>query len=146
MDRPFREILTIKVPAGSRTLYVDLAQREAGGRFLSISEVPHAGGGKRSRILLDEAYVGGLRCALAAVCEMLDDSSGREGAIQEQDEGSSRAYKLWTPQEEQQLARAYAAGKGVNQLAEMHRRAPTAILSRLYQVGTLKANERPRWD
>jgi hypothetical protein len=135
------------VPAGSRTLYLDLKQNDDKTRFLSISEVRGSDPNRRSRILLDEQYVPDLHQALAAVLELLKTApSSKEHHAENQDQSLARAYKLWTADEDGRLKTSYRQGRGVNVLAVQHERAPTAIISRLYQLGILKPMERPRWD
>jgi hypothetical protein len=56
MTAEYTEIMSVRVDAGSPTLYVDLKQNPDASRFLSISEVKH-GPDVRSRIVIDEQYV-----------------------------------------------------------------------------------------
>lgn len=147
MGKTFREIMNVRLSAGSRTLYLDLAENENGTKFLSISEVRASESDKRSRILLDEQYIPDLHRALAAVLELLDfKSSHKKYSIEEKRRGHARAYEPWTAEEESNLRMGYSQGRGVNELAEQHGRAPTAIISRLYQLGILKSTQKPRWD
>lgn len=140
MKSKFTEIMNIRIAAGSRTLFVDLKENADSTRFLSISEVPSGGSGKRSRILIDEEFVPDLHKALGAVSEMLR----RKSPLQKRGE-HSRAYELWTDEEERQLRDGYASGVGVEKLAEQVGRKPTAVLSRLYQMGVIKHTDKPRW-
>lgn len=147
MDREYVEVLNVKVGAGSRTLYVDLKENPDGTRFLSISEVRASKTRERSRILIDEEHVAELHRALDSVLEFLSRKSRTKAySIPEKRRERPRAYERWTRGEEEQLVEAYDEGCGVSELAERHARAPTAVLSRLYQLGVLKHNERPRWD
>lgn len=141
------EIMNVKIPAGSRTLYLDLKQSKDGSKFLSISEVRGSSTSERSRILIDEAYVVDLHRSLTAVLAMLDQNKSTVlPTNEERDLGRSRAYKRWTTQEDNDLKKAYLGGLGVDELVMRHARAPTAIISRLYQLEILNAKEGPRWD
>jgi len=141
------EIMNIKLAAGSRTLYIDLKQDSGGGRFLSISEVQVAGLHERSRILVDEEFLPDLHRALGAVLELLGRKEPKKSyTVSRKRCDHPRAYEPWTEEEQERLQQGYAQGEGVHQLAEQLARAPTAVLSRLYQLGMIKPSEEPRWD
>ena len=147
MSLKFIEVMNVRIPAGSRTLYLDLGQNEDGTRFLSISEVRGSGPAERSRILVDERYVADLHRAVSAVLELMGGKpSPKAYSVEEKRRNHGRAYKLWTAEEENELKQGYSQGRGVKDLAEQHGRAPTAIISRLYQLGVVKAREKPRWE
>jgi len=147
MSRNFSEIMNVKIPAGSRILYLDLAQNKDGTKFLSISEVRESNKNQRSRILVDEEYVADLHRAISAVMLMLVQNKPTEVLNEEgSQKGRSRAYERWTTTEDNELKQAYLGGCGVNELAEKHGRATTAIISRLYQSGILKPTDKPRWN
>lgn len=147
MSTKFSEILSVKLPAGSRTLYLDLKQCTDGSRFLSISEVPHSGSRQRSRILVDERHVAALHDALGEVAEKLHGRGVvKSYTVDEKRRNHDRAYKCWTGEEDDQLREAYTRGSGIEQLARDHGRAPTAILSRMYQLGIITIHDTPRWE
>jgi hypothetical protein len=145
MSSKSREILNIRISAGSRTLYVDLKEKEDGTRFLSISEVRRSS--ERDRVVVDEEYVADLHRALGAVLELLDRTPATRSIPDEQKpDVHSRAYSRWTREEDRELKQGYIGGQGIEALARQHGRAPTAILSRLYQLGVLKITDKPRWE
>jgi hypothetical protein len=57
-----------------------------------------------------------------------------------------RAYKRWTREEDDRLREADARGSGIDELARNLGRAPTAILSRMCQLGIITIRDKPRWD
>ncbi len=67
------DIMSVKLRAGSRTIYLDLKQMDDGSRYLSIREV-----GRESRvtvpprILIDEHFIPDLHRALGAVLDFLN--------------------------------------------------------------------------
>ena len=147
MSHDFGEILNIKVPAGSRTLYIDLKQGADGTRCVSISEVSRSDDRERSRILFDEEFAAPVYSAIGAVVDLLarTHAAPKVSRCEENKRAYARCYQQWSAEEEDRLKRGYTGGKGVEQLAGEHERAPTAILSRLYQLGIIKTNAPPRW-
>lgn len=143
------EIMNIKVAAGSRTLYLELTENADSTRFLSISEVRSGSCGERSRILVDEEFVPDLHRALGAVLEMIGRKTPpqkqKSHTLEEKRREHSRAYEPWTDEEEKQVREEYTRGLGIERLAEQVGRKPTAVLSRLYQMGVIKHKEKPRW-
>jgi hypothetical protein len=147
MKTRFHEILSVKVPAGSRTLYLDLKQCTDGSHFLSISEVPRGGSRERSWILVDETYVDALRNALGEITQKLQEQKPLKSyTVEEKRRDHGRAYKRWTREEDDRLREAYARGSGIEHLARDHGRAPTAVLSRMYQLGVITMHDEPRWE
>jgi len=139
--------MTIRIPAGSRTLYIDLKQNADGSRFLDMTQVVTSRGGERSRIRVDEKFVADVHRALAAVLELMVHKTPPKAYSMGARRGKhARAYKLWTPEEENDLRERYSLGSGVDELAERHGRKPTAIISRMYQLGILRPTDKPRWD
>lgn len=147
MNAKATEIMNIKISAGSRRLYLDLKENADGSRFLSMSEVRADRGGERSRILIDEQYVADLHRALGAVVQLVDADQPRVSyTLEEKRRDHPRAYKPWTDEEETELKDGYVQGRGIDALARQHERAPSAVLSRLCQIGLVKPNENPYRD
>ena len=137
MTPEYTEIMSVRVEAGSRTLYVDLNQNPDASRFLSISEVKH-GPDPRSRILIDEQYVPELFRALGAVVEFLaPKKTGKSYTLDEKRRTHPKAYEPWTEEEDHRLEAGFAQGLSVDQLAQRHARAPSAIERRLERLGLL---------
>ena len=136
MSPDFREVMSVRVEAGSRSLYVDLKENADGSKFLSISEVKRNGRDGRSRILIDEEYVPELFRALCAVLEFLAPRRGPKSySVEQKRQMYPRAYDPWTEEEEERLKEGFARGLSVEQLAQQHGRGPTAIRSRLERLG-----------
>jgi len=146
MSPKFGELLNLKVAAGSRTFYLDLKQDDDGGRYLSISEFDRRGR-DRSRILIDESYLANLHQAIGAVLERLDTKPrSKSYTVEEKRKRHPRAYEAWTAREENRLKDAYQSGATIDDLAQELGRAPTSVLSRLYQLGIISVGDKPRWD
>src|SRR5688572_25563781 len=140
------ELMNLKVPAGSRTFYLDLKQDDDGGRYLSISEIDRRGK-DRSRILIDESHLAKLHQAIGTVLERLNTKhKSKSYIVEEKRRDHRRAYEAWTTSEEIRLKDAYQSGATICDLADELGRAPTAVLSRLYQLGVISLHDRPRWD
>jgi len=135
MTAEYVEIMSVRVEAGSRTLYVDLKQNQDGSRFLSISEVNREGDA-RSRILIDEQYVPELFRALGAVLHFLaPDKTPKAYTVEERRRSHPHAYEAWTEEEDERLRAECAQGLAVHQLAQAHGRTPIAIRARLERLG-----------
>ena len=135
MTPEYTEIISVRVKAGSRTLYVDLKETPDGSRFLSISEVKH-GADVRSRILIDEQYVPDLFRALGAVLDFIAPKrAAKLYTLEEKRRTHPRAYEAWTEEEDQRLKAGFAQELNVDQLAQRHGRAPSAIKHRLERLG-----------
>lgn len=146
MSSEFGELMNLEVPAGSRTFYLDLKQDDDGGRYLSISEIDGRGM-DRSRILIDESHLAKLHHAIGTVLERLNNQlKSKSYAVEEKRREHPRAYEAWTAREENRLREAYQTGATMGDLAQEFGRAPTAVLSRLYQLGVISVRDQPRWD
>jgi hypothetical protein len=146
MSLKFGELMNLKVPAGSRTFYLDLKQDDDGGRYLSISEIDKRGT-DRSRILIDESHLAKLHQAIGTILERLNSKPKSESyTLEEKRREHRRAYEAWTAREEHRLRDAYQSGATIGDLAEEFGRAPTAVLSRLYQLGVIRVGDQPRWE
>lgn len=147
MSDDAHNIMTMKVPAGTRTWRFDLKLQDARTRVLSISDCDRTSQGKRTQIVIEEQHIPELHRALTAVLAWLDPQGTHEKPYPEiADSSPVRAYAPWTLHEEAKLREGYGQGQGVNELAACHGRAPTAIISRMYQLGIIKANDSPRWS
>ncbi|NQU25203.1 MAG: DUF3276 family protein [Candidatus Nealsonbacteria bacterium] len=136
MSADFKEVMSVRVDAGSRTLYVDLKENPDGSKFLSISEVKRHGHEARSRILIDQEYVPELFRALCAVVEFLaPKGEPKSYSVEQKRQMDPRAYEPWTEKEQQRLKEGFARGVSVEQLAQEHGRGPTAIRRRLERLG-----------
>ena len=136
MSADYREVMSVRVDAGSRTLYVDLKENTDGSKFLSISEVKRHGDEARSRILIDQEYVPELFRALSAVLEFLAPKREPNSyTVAQKRQMYPRAYEPWTEEEQQRLKEGFARGVSADQLAREHGRGPTAIRSRLERLG-----------
>jgi len=136
MSRDYREVMSVRVEAGSRTIFVDLKQNSDGSRFVSLTEVKRDESDVRSRILIDEAYAAELARALAAVVAMVgDEPATRSYSFEQERQTHPNAYQPWTREEDEQLKAAYTRSSSIEQLARNHGRAPSAIRSRLEKLG-----------
>lgn len=136
MSGDFNEVMSVRVEAGSRTLYVDLKENADGSKFLSISEVKRTACKARSRILIDEEYVPELFRAICAVLEFLaPERRPKSYSVEQKRQMYPRAYEPWTEEEQQRLKEGFARGLSVEELAQQHGRGPTAIRSRLERLG-----------
>jgi len=139
MTAQYVEVMSVRVDAGSRTLYVDLKQNADGSRFVSISEV-RRDADARSRILIDEEYLPDLFRALNAVLEFLSPKGQRKAyTVEEKRRTHSHAYEPWSDEEERRLQAECARGLNITQLAQSHGRTVTAIRARL-ELLALRAN------
>ena len=135
MTAQYVEVMSVRVDAGSRTLYVDLKQNADGSRFVSISEVKRDGDA-RSRILIDEEYLPELFRALNAVLEFLAPKGrGKTYTVDEKRRTHPHAYEPWTDEEDQRLRAESGHGLSIDQLAQAHGRTATAIRARLELLG-----------
>jgi hypothetical protein len=123
-----------------------LKQDADGGRFLSISEIDRRGR-DRFRILIDESHLAKLHHAIGTVLERLNTNrQSKPYKLDEKRREHRRAYEPWTVREENRLKDAYQSGATIGDLAQELGRAPTAVLSRLYQLGVVSVGDQLRWD
>ncbi|MCK4340340.1 MAG: DUF3276 family protein [Phycisphaerae bacterium] len=146
MSRAYREVFSLRVPAGSRTLFVDVKKMPDGSHFLSLSELTRAKHAteERARIVIDADYVDALQEALSAAAEYLaavtprpaNTTSKREkGTVAEIRKRYPNAYKAWSPEDDQALRAAFEKGRGIRELARDFGRNAGAIRSRLRKLG-----------
>jgi len=136
MSADFKEIMSVRIDAGSRTLYVDLKENADGSKFLSISELKRGDGDARSRIVMDEEYVPQLLRALCAVQEFLTpERRPKSYSVKQKREMHRRAYEAWTDEEEARLREEFSRGTSVDELAQAHGRTASAIQRRLERLG-----------
>ncbi len=64
-----------------------------------------------------------------------DAEASDEPAIERAKQSHSRAYEVWTSEEEEELARLFATGRSLNEIAAALGRQPSAISSRLRLTG-----------
>ena len=140
MSGGYREVMSVRVEAGSRTIFVDLKQNPDGSRFVSLSEVKRDEPDVRSRILIDEAYVAELARALAAVVTMVgDETKAKSYSVEQERQTHPNAYQPWSSEEDERLKAAWTRTCSIEQLAKNHGRAPSAIRSRLEKLGLRSA-------
>ncbi len=148
MTRAYREVFSVRIPAGSRALFVDVNKMPDGSHFLSLSELPRTkrAGEERSRIVIDAEYVDALREGLSAVTEYLDAAAPKparstptadKGAFAEIRKHYPNAYKPWTPEQDETLRTAFTKGQPIGKLARDFARNEGAIRSRLQKLGLL---------
>lgn len=146
MSRAYREVFSLRVPAGSRTLFVDVKKMPDGSHFLSLSELTRAkcAPGGRSRIVIDADYVDALQEALSAALEYLDAATGRPAPethsarkrrLADIRRRYPNAYKAWSPENDEGLRTGFEKGKAIRELAREFGRNPGAIRSRLCNLG-----------
>ena len=146
MSKSFREVLSLRIPAGSRTVFVDLKKMPDGSHFLSLSEVKRAerAAEERSRIVIDAQYVDALQEALAAVVEYLDAATpkpprstaiARKRTLVEMRKRYPNAYKPWSTEDDEALRAAFKGGTSIKEIAHDFGRNMGAIRSRLRKLG-----------
>ncbi len=146
MSTAYREVFSLRVPAGSRTLFVDVKRMPDGSHFLSLSELArakHAPEG-RSRIVIDADYVDALQEALSAAVEYLEATTAKrapgtrnagKGTLADIRKRYPNAYKAWSPQDDEGLRDGFEKGKAIRELAREFGRNAGAIRSRLRNLG-----------
>lgn len=146
MSRAYREVFSLRVPAGSRTLFIDVKKMPDGSHFLSLSELGRAKGAAegRSRIVIDADYVDALQEALSAAVEYLDATNpqaprgtaeGGQGTLAEIRKHYPNAYRPWSPKDDDALRTAFEKGEAMRELIRGFGRNAGAIRSRLRKLG-----------
>ncbi len=133
------EIFTSRLDTGSRTYFFDLKRGPSGSKRLEVSESrKRRGEFERDRIMVFEEDVGRFVIELLKAVSALAEPEALDGADLGRGDGGqyARAYREWTPDEDQELKAGYERGVCVADLALKHGRRPGAIRSRLRRLLT----------
>ncbi len=129
-------IHSAQVPADVHSYRFEVREDDDGVRHLRFSELDSAGLVIAEiivpkRVLQDfhEAYYVATRCF---------DPQPRAYQVDEIRRQHPRAFKRWTPAEDQQLMRLYRQGTGVDDLVRVLQRTILAILHRLYHLELIR--------
>ena len=147
MEKAYDEVFSIRVSAGSRTVFVDVKEMPDASHFLSLSELrkTETGSEERARIVVDAAYVRPLHIALGAAADYLDTGSRftRDAVkrpakkLSEVREQYPNAYTPWTPQADETLRSDFESGRTAQEIAHDMGRNKGSIKSRLTKLGLL---------
>ena len=133
-----KELLSEKVPAGSRTYFFDVKESADGVKYLVISESRQisAESYEHNRVMVFQEHLVAFNEGFNKAIQFMI-GEGKAYDVEQIRREYPKAYAKWTEEEDTRLRYEHAQGRTVNELAESFQRKPSAIRSRLRKLGLL---------
>lgn len=89
--------------------------------------------------MIFEEYIRSFSAELRKALKFINERQGKQKTytVKEMRQRYHKAYAKWTQEEDKRLKREYASGKTAGELADILKRKPSAIRSRLEKLGLI---------
>jgi hypothetical protein len=136
MEGARKELYSDKISAGSRTYFFDLKESTTGAKYLTINESRKgdAHSFEHSRVMVFEEHLSEFLIGLEKAVRFALNKEPTH-SVDDIRREHPKAYTKWQPKEEDLLAKEYAKGRTISELAGQFQRQPGAIRSRLRKLG-----------